>query len=533
MSNQGKSVDEGRSGCKSEQDEWRDTPPASSDLKRRIRSEVETIFAFLDETDTERSFDQVEKGVISRVFTLGRFFLAYFLARQHERSRPKVEAMKAEGFHERLPQPRLLGTFFGKVRYWRTYLRHSEAGGGAYPLDVALGLTADGFSLNVMGRLARLATLVTFDQVGAIVFNFLSWSPSKMTIEKAVLGLGRYTAEWFEKAPAPQGDGEVLVTQIDSKATPTATDSELEKRRGKREPGLRAPSPRHRGRQKRWRLGSKPRRKKGDKSKNGRAATLVVMYTLKIATDQDGKPILLGPLNRKVYASYAGKRHAFAIARREADKRGFPRGTEKLVQVVTDGDEDFRSYVPEFFPGAIHTLDVMHVMEKLWEAGGCLYKEGSPELRAWVKKVERLVYRGKAVEVLAEIYAALVQLPQRGPGTKARRERLASIHDYLFKRVDQMNYGWLRRKDLELASGSVEGAVKHVIGKRFDNGSMRWIRERAEALLQLRCIDLNGDWDAFMAFVAEKVADELRRHHGEHRILTWKAAPLPTLGLTG
>src|SRR6266508_3780703 len=108
MSNQGKSVAQGRAVCNTEQDEWRETPPASSDLKGRIRSEVENVFAFLDERDAERSWDQVEKGIISRVFTLGRLFLAYFLARRQERSRPEVEAMKARGFHERLPQPRLL-----------------------------------------------------------------------------------------------------------------------------------------------------------------------------------------------------------------------------------------------------------------------------------------------------------------------------------------------------------------------------------------------------------------------------------------
>lgn len=33
--------------------------------------------------------------------------------------------------------------------------------------------------------------------------------------------------------------------------------------------------------------------------------------------------------------------------------------------------------------------------------------------------------------------------------------------------------------DLELASGMVEGAIKHVIGQRFDNGGMRWIRASA------------------------------------------------------
>ena len=31
----------------------------------------------------------------------------------------------------------------------------------------------------------------------------------------------------------------------------------------------------------------------------------------------------------------------------------------------------------------------------------------------------------------------------------------------------------------------------------MDCSGMRWIPERAEALLRLRCIELNGDWDRF------------------------------------
>jgi hypothetical protein len=44
-------------------------------------------------------------------------------------------------------------------------------------------------------------------------------------------------------------------------------------------------------------------------------ATLVVMYTLKM---KDG--LLLGPINKRVYGSFAPKRHAFAWAAREATK---------------------------------------------------------------------------------------------------------------------------------------------------------------------------------------------------------------------
>jgi len=146
----------------------------------------------------------------------------------------------------------------------------------------------------IMSLCARLSTLVSFDQVTALLLELLTWSPSKTTVEKAVLGFGRYTSAWFEQAPRPEGDGEILVVQVDSKATPTATEAELEKRRGRRDPSRKAPSPRHRGRDKRSRAGAKTRRKKGDKSKNGKAATIVVMYTLKQSTDKDGAPLLLG-----------------------------------------------------------------------------------------------------------------------------------------------------------------------------------------------------------------------------------------------
>ena len=47
-----------------------------------------------------------------------------------------------------------------------------------------------------------------------------------------------------------------------------------------------------------------------------------------------------------------------------------------------------------------------------------------------------------------------------------------------------MNYDELMDEDLELGSGAVEGAVKFIIGKRCDQGGMRWIVERNEAVIQ-------------------------------------------------
>ncbi|MBX3249327.1 MAG: hypothetical protein KF901_19275 [Myxococcales bacterium] len=50
----------------------------------------------------------------------------------------------------------------------------------------------------------------------------------------------------------------------------------------------------------------------------------------------------------------------------------------------------------------------------------------------------------------------------------------------------------------------VEGAIKFVLAKRCDHGGMRWMREPVQAVAQLRCIEVNGDWGAFDAFVPER-----------------------------
>lgn len=460
------------------------------------------------------------------MYELGRLFISLFLwmwESNWQGNRPGVQAgSKCQG-----PKDRLIGTVFGKVRYWRTYVYRGENQGGYYPLDIALGLPLDGFTMLVRSYAARLATKMSYAQCVAVLSTFLQWSPCQKTIEEMVLGLGKHTNQWFESAPAPQGDGEVLIVQIDSKATPTATEEELQKRRGKRAKNYHPSSQRHRGKAARKRRGSKKRKKKGDKSKNGKMTTVVVLYTLKRSDDG----LLLGPINKKVYASYAPKRHAVAIARREADKRGFADQRGKLVQVVTDGDNDLERYVKEFFPEAIHTIDVFHVTEYLWKAGGCLYKEGSEELVKWVEEQKDLLYAGRASEIVEEIDRRLALLSKKGPGMKSRRENLEKIKEYIHKRVDKMDYETLRELDLEISSGAVEGAVNYVVAKRFDSGGMRWIKERSEALLQLRCIEVNDDWDAFINYVHDRTSRQAQLSNENFFLKSKEPAELPTHGL--
>jgi len=109
MSNRRKRVNEARLPCNNEQDAWRESCPTSSQIKASIHQAVEEIFASLEATAAQTLFASVEKTVRSLVFSLGRLFLAYFLAFRHEHSRGEVEEAKKRGdFRERKPQPRLL-----------------------------------------------------------------------------------------------------------------------------------------------------------------------------------------------------------------------------------------------------------------------------------------------------------------------------------------------------------------------------------------------------------------------------------------
>src|SRR5207302_3963033 len=149
--------------------------------------------------------------------------------------------------------------------------------------------------------------------------------------------------------------------------------------------------------------------------------------------------------------------------------------------------------------------------EKLWAAGRLFHREGSAELARWVADLEELLYKGHVRALLSRLEQEWRGVGLRGPGTKEKREVLKGVIGYLEARVKLMDYGRLRKEDLVIASGVVEGAARYVIGERLDNSGMRWIEERAEAVLLLRCIEVNGDWEAFMTWSQERRDQELER----------------------
>jgi len=77
-------------------------------------------------------------------------------------------------------------------------------------LDVALGLTSDGFSMLLRSCATRIATKVSYAQATLLLSLFLHWTPAQESIAGMVLGLGQHTAVWFESAPASEASSQLV-----------------------------------------------------------------------------------------------------------------------------------------------------------------------------------------------------------------------------------------------------------------------------------------------------------------------------------
>jgi hypothetical protein len=325
----------------------RDCPVTRESVGANARAAFDDVVRFCE--TCESPFWMFEKELLVRIAVVGACLIRLFLTARYERL--DLQPFLEDGKHRPGDDyaERTLKTVYGEVTYGRHYLMSRGGGSGFFPLDVVLGLTRDRLSPWVMQWVARLATRMSFKAAQMVCQAVLNWAPATETIEQVVLGMGRDAAPFMKQLQAPPEDGDVLVIEVDGKCPPTATEGELAKRRGKRKPkheqACACGCQRHRGRAKRRARGSKKRRKKGDKSKNGKEVSVVVMYTLK--RGDDGK--LHGPINKKLYATFAGRKAAALWARAEATKRGFGPATTKTVQIVLDGAKSLKKHFEALF----------------------------------------------------------------------------------------------------------------------------------------------------------------------------------------
>ena len=173
----------------------------------------------------------------------------------------------------------------------------------------------------------------------------------------------------------------------------------------------------------------------------------------------------------------------------EAWTRGWSRA---LIRVVMgDGAEWIWNLAALHFPGAILIVDLYHARQHLWEVARRLHPDDPGKQKGWMKlHQKRLLERGK-IEKLVE---ALRSIKSSHPEVV---EKLRTEADYFERNAERMRYPKFRRQHLFVGSGVIEAGCKTVIASRFKRSGMFWTVRGANAILALRCCQLNGRFEDY------------------------------------
>jgi hypothetical protein len=150
-------------------------------------------------------------------------------------------------------------------------------------------------------------------------------------------------------------------------------------------------------------------------------------------------------------------------------------------------------------------VDFVHALEFVWKAAEDLHPTQSTRA-AFVQTTARDLLEGHAPRVVADLNAHL--------RTHADQDRpapgLARAAAYLKAKQPYLNYHIALTLGWPIASGVIEGCCRYLVKDRLDVTGARWSLPGGEAVLLLRAVIANGDFEDYWHFHVHR---EYQRTH--------------------
>lgn len=388
-----------------------------------------------------------------------------------------------------------LASVFGTVWVERLAYRH-RGHQNLHPADGALNLPAERHSHGLRRLAATESSRGSFEQAAAAIARASGQQVGKRQVEaltaRAAVDVEDFyaTAEYTEAA-----EDDALVISADGKGIVMRPDS------------LRAATAKAAAAAT-TKLAT--RLSKGEKRNRKRLAEVGAVYDLtpapRTAADvlasshsDDPPPPAPKAKNKWVTASVVDDAaEVIAAVFDQADRRD-PDHRRTWVALV-DGNnhqiERIRAEAGDRGVTVCIVVDLVHVLEYLWGAAWSFFDEGDPDAEAWVHKRALALLEGHALAVAAGIRrrATAAKLT---PGKRAKADACAT---YLVNKAPYLNYPTALASGWPVATGIIEGACRYLVADRMDITGARWSVDGAEAVLKLRAVRANGDFDAYWRF---------------------------------
>jgi hypothetical protein len=364
------------------------------------------------------------------------------------------------------------------------------------PTDAVLGLPDSDFSLLLQEWDQSFCVQGSYARSRQTVQRILGLGQSVRSLEQMSASMAAGVAAFRQSQPAPPTakEGQIVVLTADGKGVPM-----------RREAGIDPP-------------GVRGHRTKGQKANKKRMACVGGAYTVEpfVRTAEDvvdevlrdaRKPDrpesrykqLRAELTRPIDgAEVNGKERIFRWLAEQVRLRN-PEGNKPVVCVM-DGERALWKMLTRLIVGVVCILDLFHVLERLWQAAHCFHAEGSEEAQAFVTDRLLRLLRGQVGYVIG----GLKQMATKRGLTGSRRRQLTTVIGYLERNRRLMRYDEYLAAGYPIGSGVAEGACRHLVKDRMELTGMRWRVPGAQAILDLRAVYVNGDWDGFQAHRTEQ-----------------------------
>jgi hypothetical protein len=460
------------------------------------REQFESLISFLDGTDAAGlSHGELEQRLDHDGRELLRRLLDDHLALRAAREQRLGEVTGDEGVirtrvesgHERA-----LETVFGTVSVERLAYR-APGVGNLHPADAALNLPVERHSHGLRKLCALESPRGSFEGAVEAIERQTGVRLGKRQVEE-LAGLAAMDFEDFyeNRRPARGKQGELLVLSADGKGIVMRPDA------------LRTRAPA------RPRAGPTPKpRLSGEQHNRKRMAEIGAVYDAKPAPrtpvdilssagPKDDKPAP-GPVAKNKWLTASIVDAPAEVIKRifdEADRRD-PKHRRTWIALVDGANHQIDRIKFEARKREVKVtivVDFVHVLEYLWSAANCLYPDLDTE--RWVHCQATKILQGHARKVAGMIRRTATNARLQG----ARRKGADDAANYLTNKAPYLDYPTALREGWPIATGIIEGACRHLVKDRMDITGARWGLAGAEAILKLRAIKANGDFDAYWQY---------------------------------
>jgi hypothetical protein len=282
---------------------------------------------------------------------------------------------------------------------------------------------------------------------------------------------------------------------------------------------------------------------KNQRPGNRRMATLACTYTVDrhVRTPEQIVAALLHddtvkqpadrpePCFKRYFGSFAEPAHngvdavpsaygAFAWTADEAAKRWRPGqpvirlmdGQKSLWDAANACLEELRDKMQAHDPQQqfVDIADVIHVSQYVWRGAKVLYHHREQQ-EAFVEDRLLRVLQGDVLGVVTGMRRMATQRGLKG----AQRKEMTTVCNYLENNAERMRYNEYLQAGYPIASGVIEGACRHIIKDRMEQGGMRWTLPGAEAMLNVRAICASSEWAAFHSWRQSENRKTTNRNH--------------------